>query len=237
MTGPRYHQADRAHLWQASRGHPLAHIIRALRTTLAELVGALDLTPGDVVVDYGCADRKYRDLFGPDVRYLGADLPGNAQADVELRPDGTLPLGPGSADAVFSSQVLEHVADPALYLAECHRVLRDGGRLLLSTHGIMVYHRDPVDYWRWTAEGLRHVVETAGLRVVRLEGVMGLAATGLQLFQDGTWTRVPQRLRKTYFSVMQALVAAFDRQSRASRAENALVFAVIAEKPQGSAGT
>jgi SAM-dependent methyltransferase len=185
-------------------------------------------------VDYGCADMAYRDLFGPDVAYLGADLPGNPAAAIELRPDGTLPLAEGSVDAVFSSQVLEHVGDPGLYLAECARVLRPGGRLLLSTHGIMVWHRDPVDYWRWTGEGLQRVVTDAGLQVVRFEGVMGLAATGLQLFQDGTHHRVPRRLQRPYFALMQALVAAFDRQTPESRAENALVFAVVAVKPGGS---
>ena len=55
-----------------------------------------------------------------------------------------------SFDAVLSTQVLEHVADPGALPAERFRVLRPGGRLLLSTHGIFVYHPDPDDYWRWT---------------------------------------------------------------------------------------
>jgi SAM-dependent methyltransferase len=230
-TPTRFLDTPRAHLHRPTRGHPLAHIIRELRAALADLVVDLDLPAGATVVDYGCADLKYRDLFGERVRYLGADLPGNRDATIDIQPDGTLPIPDGSADAVFSSQVLEHVAEPAVYLAECQRVLRPGGKLLLSTHGIMVYHRDPVDYWRWTGEGLERIVTQAGLHVVRFEGVMGLAAAGLQLFQDGTQQRVPASLRKFYFTVMQSLVAAFDRHSRASRAENALVFALIAAKP------
>jgi SAM-dependent methyltransferase len=224
-------ETSRAHLRQATLGHPLAHIIRALRAALADLVADLALRPGATVLDYGCADIPYRDLFPADVAYVGADLPGNPDAHVEIRPDGVLPLGDGTVDVVFSSQVLEHVADPARYLAECERVLRPNGKLLLSTHGIMVYHRDPIDYWRWTGEGLRHVVAQAGLRVVRFEGVMGLASSGLQLFQDGTQHKVPRALHRVYFTVMQSLVAVFDRQSNASRAENALVFALIAQKP------
>jgi SAM-dependent methyltransferase len=227
----RFLETPRAHLREPTRGHPLAHIIRTLRGTLASLAADLDLAPGATVVDYGCADAKYRDLFPARVRYLRADLPGNAEADVVIGPDGSLPLGDATADAVFSSQVLEHVADPALYLRECRRVLRPGGHLLLSTHGIMVYHRDPVDLWRWTGEGLRHIVEQAGFHVERFEGVMGLASTGLQLFQDATHAHVPARLRRSYCTIMQALVRAFDRQSAASRAENALVFALVATRP------
>jgi SAM-dependent methyltransferase len=228
---PTFLPIAREHLRTPHRGHPLAYIIRELRAAYAALVHELDLPDGSRVVDYGCADLPYRDLFGPRLSYIGADLPGNPDAGIEIRPDGTLPIPDGDVDAVVSSQVLEHVADPALYLSECERVLRPGGKLLLSTHGIMVYHRDPVDYWRWTGEGLQRIVAQAGLRVVSFEGVMGLAATGLQLFQDGTHHRVPRPCRRLYFSVMQNLVAAFDRQSPASRAENALVFALIAVKP------
>ncbi len=82
---------------------------------------------------------------------------------------------------VLSTQVLEHVDRPGLYLAECHRVLRPGGRMLLSTHGIMVFHPDPVDYWRWTCDGLQRAVRDAGFEIVRFEGIVGLAATGIQL--------------------------------------------------------
>jgi SAM-dependent methyltransferase len=228
----RFLPVAREHLRTPQWGHPLAHIIRELRDTYADLIPSLDLGPRDVVVDYGCADQPYRDLFGTGVRYLGADLPGNPDATIEIAPDGSLPIDDGRVAAVVSSQVLEHVADPAFYLAECARVLRPGGKLLLSTHGIMVYHRDPVDYWRWTGEGLQRIVALAGLRIVRFEGVMGLAATGVQLFQDGTHQRVPRRLLRVYFAVMQRLVALFDRNTAASKADNALVFALVAEKPR-----
>ncbi|HEY3832795.1 MAG TPA: methyltransferase domain-containing protein [Acidimicrobiia bacterium] len=227
----RFLDTPRAYLREAYWGHPLAHIIRELHHTLAGLAADLNLLPGSTVVDYGCADMKYRELFPADVNYVAADLPGNPDATIELEADGSLPLRDATVDAVFSSQVLEHVPDPSRYLAECVRVLRPGGTLLLSTHGIMVYHRDPVDYWRWTGEGLQHIIDDAGFELVRFEGVMGLAATGLQLFQDGTCHKVPRRLQATYLGVMQTLVGAFDHQSAASRAENALVYALIARKP------
>jgi hypothetical protein len=132
---------------------------------------------------------------------------------------------------VLSTQVLEHVADPALYLSECLRVLRPRGRLL-STHGIMVYHPDPVDYWRWTCAGLRRAVEDAGFEVVRFEGIMGLAATGLQLIQDATYYYLPRFLRPGFALYLQTLIAVVDRvESWGGRELNALVFAVVARKP------
>jgi SAM-dependent methyltransferase len=183
------------------------------------------------VLDYGCADLPYRRFFPDDVEYVAADLPGNPQATLALNPDATVPLESGSIDAVLSTQVLEHVTDPALYLSECHRVLRPGGRLLLSTHGTFVYHPDPVDLWRWTCAGLQYEVRRAGLEVVGFEGIIGLGATGIQLFQDSMWGRVPARARSLFALCMQALVVLTDRfETQESRDYNGQVFAVVAER-------
>ena len=51
-----------------------------------------------------------------------------------VRTDGmALPFASGTFDLVLSHSVIEHVADAALYLKECRRVMKDGGRFYLST--------------------------------------------------------------------------------------------------------
>lgn len=228
----RYLEQCRAAVRASPPWHPLAYIIRLLPRRLEEMAGDLRLPPGGRVLDFGCADMPYRRFFGPEADVVGADLPGNPRASVDVRPDGTLPSEDASFDAVLSTQVLEHVADPNVHLDECLRVLRPGGRLLLSTHGMMVYHPDPVDYWRWTCAGLRRAVEQAGFEVVRFEGIMGMAATGLQLVQDAACHRAPRLLRPAICLIMQSMVAVSDRVQRPeSRNLNALVFALVAEKP------
>ncbi|MGH7090909.1 MAG: class I SAM-dependent methyltransferase, partial [Stellaceae bacterium] len=83
----------------------------------------------------------------------------------EFGEDSRLPVGAAEYDCVLSSQVLEHVPAPPSYLEEAHRVLRPGGTLLLSTHGLFEDHACPADYWRWTAYGLKKLVESAGFGV------------------------------------------------------------------------
>jgi SAM-dependent methyltransferase len=99
-----------------------------------------------LAIDFGCGNMPYRPLFEKvGVRYVGADFPGNTLADIAVAADGRIDRPSDSCDIVVSTQVLEHVESPASYLQECYRVLRCGGRLLLSTHGYWWYHPDPVD--------------------------------------------------------------------------------------------
>jgi SAM-dependent methyltransferase len=232
QEAPAFHADRPGDLRTPSPWHRLAYVIRALPAGLEELARDVPVPADGRVLDYGCADAPYRRFFSAAAEYVCADLAGNPHAALEILPDGTLPAPDASFDAVISTQVLEHVLDPRVYLAECFRVLRPGGRMLLSTHGIMVYHPDPVDLWRWTCAGLRRDVEAAGFEIERFEGIVGLAATGLQLFQDAIWWRLPRPLRPPFALVVQSLVALADRlQGRDARRQNALVFALVARRP------
>ena len=216
----------------ATPWHRYGHYIRTLPKALEEQVPDLRLQPTSRLLDYGCATMPYRYMFPPTVDYVGADLPGNPDAHVDLNPDATVPADDESFDAVISTQVLEHVSDPALYLSECFRVLRPGGRMLVSTHGVFAYHPDPVDYWRWTCAGLQRQVELAGFEVVRFEGMLGHLAMGLQTVQDAVYWHLPRLLRPVLAMLMQALIGAADRfQSAGSKRLNASVFVLVAGKP------
>ena len=203
-----------------------------LRRRLRALIGELALPAGARVLDYGAGDSPYRSALPPGVDYVAADLPGNPDATMELAGDGALPAASESVDAVLSTQVLEHVDDPRLYLSEAFRVLRPGGRLLLSTHGAFVWHPDPGDYWRWTSEGLRRAVHDAGFEVERFEGIVGLLPTGLQLMLDAVYWRLPRLLRPPVTLLVEGLMRATDRlHGDEARARDAQVFALIARRP------
>jgi SAM-dependent methyltransferase len=104
--------------------------------------------PGERVLDLGCGSGRFlAALLGAGVDAVGVEIAQSALDRAErvapgaelhlLADDGSLPLEHGSVDLVWCSEVLEHVADGAELLGEARRVLRRGGRLLVTVpyHG------------------------------------------------------------------------------------------------------
>ena len=115
------------------------------------------------VLDLGCDHKPYFPLFRPYARrYVGLDVGRTTpQVDVVGGASAT-PFASGRFDAVLCSQVLEHVPDPMVTVKEIARLLKPGGRVLLSTHGTFIYHPHPTDFWRWTQEGLKKLFVDSG---------------------------------------------------------------------------
>ena len=120
------------------------------------------------VLDYGCGGSPYRPLFA-DAQYKRADFLDCADLDYKLSEDSRVAEKNCTFDFVLSTQVLEHVTNPAVYLAECHRLLEPGGELALTTHGVFEDHGCPYDFYRWTADGLKRTLEANGFEVIRLQ--------------------------------------------------------------------
>ena len=136
-----------------------APLVRWLRAQAHEAHDALGRYR---VLDVGCGQKPYEPLFAPYAdEYVGVDPVDNPRAELKGSVE-ELPVADESFDLVLCNQVLEHCDDPALAVRELRRVTAPGGRVLVSTHGVMPYHPSPTDYWRWTHAGLEKLFADNG---------------------------------------------------------------------------
>lgn len=125
-------------------------------------------------LDVGCGAQPYRHLLPAGVRYQGIDR-AETQAAFEYAVPDTLyyegdrwPVKSKTCDWILGSEVLEHVEQPAVFLAEAFRCMKPGGRLLLTVPFSARWHYIPHDYWRYTPSGLRVLLEGAGFKGVQV---------------------------------------------------------------------
>jgi SAM-dependent methyltransferase len=186
-------------------------LARWLRAQAEELAGGEPVR----ILDVGCGPKPYYPFFAAVAsEYVGVDVVENPAAELRGAVEA-LPVDDASFDVVLCTQVLEHSDDPAQAVRELRRVTRPGGRVLASTHGVQVYHPSPVDYWRWTHEGLRRLFsQNADWSSLSVEPAAGTASALAMLL--GTYVEIALRrsaLARGPVWALNRLGAALDARS------------------------
>ncbi|MCT2582766.1 class I SAM-dependent methyltransferase [Actinophytocola gossypii] len=116
------------------------HFYAILAADSVAQLGSFTPLDGRSVLDVGGGPGYFADAFlAAGATYLGIDpdvgelSARGSPAPGMVRASGTeLPVRTGSVDVCYSSNVAEHVADPAAMLAEMVRVTRPGGTVFAS---------------------------------------------------------------------------------------------------------
>jgi ArsR family transcriptional regulator len=167
-----------------------------------DLAGALvGLLPDTWTVgDLGCGTGLLLPALAPHVRQvIGVDASEEMLAaalarvaelpNVELRSGAleALPIDAGALDAAMLMLVLHHLAAPADALAEAHRVLKPGGRLLIvdmAPHDREEYRQRMGHIWLgFSAEQMQRLLAQAGFERIAIHALApGADAKGPGLF-------------------------------------------------------
>lgn len=136
------------------------------------------------LADLGCGTAPLRPLYARLTdKHLTLDWPASVH-DIQIDAFADLgrgvPLRSGSIDTVLVSDVLEHLPHPGDFLEECHRILRDGGKVVGNVPFLYGLHEEPHDYFRYTEHGLRRMFADAGFADTSISVVGG----GLDILVD-----------------------------------------------------
>lgn len=113
------------------------------------------LAPGQRGLNVGAGDTALHPaVLNLDLR-AGSTIACCARAEA-------LPFRSRAVALVVSQETLEHVPDPWRAVGEIHRVLAPGGTFYCQLPFVIGYHPGPTDYWRFTREGIRELLERGG---------------------------------------------------------------------------
>lgn len=150
---------------------------------LRDLTSAISKYATGALLDVGCGNKPYESIFEKKlVSYIGCDVVQSDLNKVDVICEATqLSFEDSKFDTVFSTQVIEHVADPFKMSAEMHRVLKPGGYLIVSAPFSWELHEEPYDFFRYSKYGLKTMFEKAGFEVVEIKPNGGKWAAIIQL--------------------------------------------------------
>lgn len=69
-----------------------------------------------------------------------------------------LPFNDQTVDLIICTSVLEHMVNTQAAIKEMHRVLKKNGKIYIDIPFVYPFHSSPGDYYRWTVEGIKHLI-------------------------------------------------------------------------------
>jgi SAM-dependent methyltransferase len=174
-----YHSVDGDYQYRALHsGHPMQRFWHGGKLTMIDQLVRPHLGIGSRLLEVGCgAGNLLLQATVPGSYPLALDLSRQALTFVRSRlqeaafgaeaPSGfactqaigeALPFSAGSFDCVLLSEVIEHLTAPQISIGEAARVLRSGGRLLVTTPN----YRSFWPLMEWTVDRLNMAPKMAG---------------------------------------------------------------------------
>lgn len=148
---PLWHVSDE--LKKALQLDPTSNISAHRYDDIAKGIIADVAARDGMVLDCGAGLRHE-----PNAYVVTSEIVDYPSTDV-VCPNEDLPFADNSFDAVFSLNVLEHVADPFKSAAELLRVVTPGGRIYAVAPLLQPEHGYPHHFYNMTREGMRRLFE------------------------------------------------------------------------------
>ena len=157
--------------------------------------------PDSLVLDLGCGTARHREVCEhAGFHYVGLDYD---SPDATVLGDAhALPFDDGSFEFVLCVSVLEHVRFPFLAIAEAHRVLKPGGRLIGDVAFLESYHSH--SFYHHSHLGIWNLLDYAGFEIDVIAPNPTWPAL-VAIACDGLFPKMPRPLARALVSPVESL--------------------------------
>jgi len=115
------------------------------------------------IIDFGGGGRpSYAKYFDKDAKVTRTDYDESKNPDIVVDLNKPIELESSSFDNAILFNTIYILENPTASLKEINRILKPGGRLLLTSPFIFNEAPEPIDYWRFTSYGIEKVLRDAG---------------------------------------------------------------------------
>jgi len=189
------------------------------------------------VLDVGCGPVPYYELYSE--RMTGnvcVDWGNSVHAQdmldhfVDLNAEGPLPFPDAHFDSIVASDMIVHITRPHVFLAELNRVLKPGGKVVITAPFVYWMGEYPHEYMHFSEFALKHLATEAGFETLHLEAYGGHA----DVFMDAINKFMPLGFaNKLYWAFARIVLATGWPQRNRARTKGAFAqgYTMVVRKP------
>ncbi|MCS7134990.1 MAG: class I SAM-dependent methyltransferase [Candidatus Aenigmarchaeota archaeon] len=138
-----------------------------------------------VVLDLGSQEGDLHNFLKENVKnseIMGINIVKNKNVDVLNNLNFGICIADNSVDSIVAGEVIEHLLNPFGFLQECYRILKDKGRLIITTPNmtsltyilkiqsirrkLSIYERQDPHLYGFSMEMLELLLEKAGFKIL-----------------------------------------------------------------------
>ncbi|WP_020526573.1 methyltransferase domain-containing protein [Flexithrix dorotheae] len=165
-----------------------------------------------LLLDCGCGHVPYYSMYKNLVKdnyCVDWDTSSNKNQylDKIANLNESIPYQDDMFDTVLLTDVLEHISNPKNLVSEINRVLKKGGKVIITVPFFYWIHEPPHDFFRYTEFSLTNFCEENNLKIIELESYGGLPDVMLDLFNKAFISN--PHIAKLYLSFCKIISGTF----------------------------
>jgi len=127
-----------------------------------------------VILDVGAGRGDFGEIY-KNFKHITVDVFPYPEVDVACDLSNTVPFLDNCIDCVLLMNVCEHIYDPRKVLSSIHKIIKPGGKVIITMPFFIKIHQAPFDFNRFTHFALQRMCLDAGFQIKTIDGFFDAA--------------------------------------------------------------